>query len=648
MSKKSLIGNRFLICQALGRGGMSIVRLAFDIEEQRFVAIKCLFQELSEFDDYLLRFIRECQIYRRLRHPHIASYVDSQMSGDPPYVALEYVAGKALNSFIDTNSPLSVLKTLQYFSDAASATHCAHRHGIIHRDIKPSNLIISQDDCLKLIDFGIAHASDGLLKTSTGMMMGTRCYASPEQNQGREVDVESDLYSLAVTFWELLAGLRLFSETTTNSIVEQQLKKSFPPPSVHNKSVPPRLDALIMSMLSPCTEERPSSAKEVNLELLAIKRALLAGRKPSPAELEFECYHVALARYFADDFEGARAMLSSLSEETKNAQIHLLLGKIAFAKKEKLLALRHLKRAIVLEPQNCTIRADYVRTLLSFSMFNQAREAVFEGLSISSHNVLLRSLKRAMEVGRFNLRSAYVLEKHSENAKQAPDTNSVNPSRGYTFFSPFRYMKMKMLPKYRYVKPIVYVGLLLFVSFVLCTFGKIPLWLVTSQSSFAYKEVWRNMELLVFGTYVGLAFIAISFIYMKLWQDVFYHSIAPKCVGQIEELNKCEFSLSSPPLRLIDISQTCRLALLSHPRMKGWTRDDVLAELKNGKLKRYRVATMLLDERRPSLARLENCCPSNEFSPLVENAWYCLNDLLDHPTPFLFKSLWQNNSLEAI
>ena len=410
----SIIGDRFLICRPLGTGGMSIVQLAFDIEEYRFAAVKCLFVELTEFEDYLLRFIREGQIYRRLNHPHIVALLDAQMSGRRPFVALEYVAGQDSSKCIEDAKALPILRCLRYFIDLSEALMEIHRKSIIHRDIKPSNVIIDQDDCVKLIDFGIAHARDGLLETRTGVQMGTRCYAAPEQNQGREVDDRADLYSLAATMWELLTGKRLFDVTGYRSIVEQQLRMCFPPPSKYNAEIPPRLDELILKLLSTNPEDRPSSAKVLRDEVSSIRRSLIAGRHPNKEEIQFECYHLALERFFASDFSAARSILETQSKKLDNSRIQALLGKIAWKKREKLKSLGHLKAAIELNPEDMLLRADYVRILLCFSMFNQAMEAVEEGLKVRKDDVILESLRYVMQVGRFDLRRPFAIKKFTE------------------------------------------------------------------------------------------------------------------------------------------------------------------------------------------------------------------------------------------
>ena len=396
----ALIGGRYFVCDTLGRGGMCIVRLAFDLELFQFVAIKSLFKELSELDEYVLRFQREQSIYGQLSHPHIVRLVDFNKV-EQPYIALEYVSGAPLSAYVKGKAKtLPIGRVLRYFGDLAGAVAAVHEKQIIHRDIKPDNIIIDQDGCIKLIDFGVAAADDGLVETETGVMVGTRSYASPEQNQGQNVGPASDLWSLGVTFWEVLTGQRLFSERLGAVISELQFAKQIEPPSAYNEEIPKELDELFVRLLQTNRSKRLSSAKELSEIVTELRRHVLSAKEPHPDDLRFECAHIALHRMIGGDLNGAEAVLAAAPSGKSDGTIQFLLGKLAWRQGLKFKALDYVRRAISLNPDELLYRADLARILLSFNMFNQAAKVVEEAQKCEQESKVLRALATLLEQGR--------------------------------------------------------------------------------------------------------------------------------------------------------------------------------------------------------------------------------------------------------
>jgi len=195
----------------LGRGGMGAVYLAerADAQYEKRVAIKVVKQGMDT-EAVLEQFRRERQILASLEHPHIARFLDGGTTGDGrPYVVMEYVAGQPITAYCDEQR-LPIAARLALFRDVCAAVAYAHRHLVVHRDIKPSNILVTADGAVKLLDFGIARilqAGDGLdAATVVAQRLMTPEYASPEQVTGRPVTTLSDVYSLGVVLYELLAG----------------------------------------------------------------------------------------------------------------------------------------------------------------------------------------------------------------------------------------------------------------------------------------------------------------------------------------------------------------------------------------------------------------------------------------------------------
>jgi serine/threonine-protein kinase len=201
---------RFVVEKELGKGAMGVVYLGQDPKIQREVAIKTLAvtqefepEELAEVKE---RFFREAQTAGRLSHPHIVTIYDAGEEHDYCYIAMELLRGTSLAAYTKPGQLLSTEKVVSIVARAADALGYAHREGVVHRDVKPANLMYDPaTDTLKVTDFGIARLT-AASKTKTGMVLGTPSYMSPEQLAGRKIDGRSDLFSLAVTLYQLLSG----------------------------------------------------------------------------------------------------------------------------------------------------------------------------------------------------------------------------------------------------------------------------------------------------------------------------------------------------------------------------------------------------------------------------------------------------------
>ncbi|MBL8191971.1 MAG: serine/threonine protein kinase, partial [Acidobacteria bacterium] len=211
----SLVGSRvgpYQILRELGRGGMGIVCLAERTDQQyrQQVAIKLLWPGVNQAE-IIRRFRRERQILANLHHPNIAQLFDGGTTEDGrPYFVMEHVTGQPITEYCRARQ-LTIAERLTLFQQVCSAVQYAHQNLVIHRDLKPGNILVTEDGTAKLLDFGIAKLLDaerhGLTaQTTTGALMMTPEYASPEQMRGQPVTTASDVYSLGVVLYELLTG----------------------------------------------------------------------------------------------------------------------------------------------------------------------------------------------------------------------------------------------------------------------------------------------------------------------------------------------------------------------------------------------------------------------------------------------------------
>ena len=224
-----LISERYRIGRELGRGGMATVYLADDLKHGRQVAIKVMHPEMAVAIGQD-RFLREIEIAARLNHPHILPLHDSGAADGHLYYVMPYVAAGALRARLDLEKQLSVDEALRLTREIASALGHAHNQGLVHRDIKPENVLLA-DGIAMVADFGIARATAAAaadqntrtLALTTGVILGTPRYMSPEQAAGGDIDARSDLYSLSCLLYELLTGQPPFEAPGADALIRMHL-----------------------------------------------------------------------------------------------------------------------------------------------------------------------------------------------------------------------------------------------------------------------------------------------------------------------------------------------------------------------------------------------------------------------------------------
>jgi serine/threonine protein kinase/tetratricopeptide (TPR) repeat protein len=263
----SLIGqtvSHYSILDRLGGGGMGIVYKAEDIRLRRTVALKFLPPELTRDPEAKERFIHEAQAASAFQHNNIGVVHDIDETEDGHlFIVMEYYEGETLKKKIGRGM-LSMGEAADIVAQAAAGLARAHEHGIIHRDIKPANIMITLDGVVKIVDFGLAKLSGRTVLTKTGWTVGTAAYMSPEQAQCSDVDGRTDIWSLGVVLYEMIAGRRPFESDFDQALVYSIINEDPPPITGFRQGIPEHLVALCKRCLAKDKESRLQSMEEVS------------------------------------------------------------------------------------------------------------------------------------------------------------------------------------------------------------------------------------------------------------------------------------------------------------------------------------------------------------------------------------------------
>jgi serine/threonine protein kinase len=269
---------KYQVLERLGRGGMADVYRAHHTRLDRDVAIKVLHPHLIEGQDFLARFEREAKAVASLKHPHIVQVFDFDSQDDLNYLVMELIDGGSLRGRLEelaqAGKRLPYGDTLRIFGHVASALDYAHRRGMLHRDVKPANVLLQKDGDAYLSDFGIARILSQTQFTTTGALIGTPQYMSPEQGKGLPLTEAADLYSLGVVLYEMLTGRPPYDGDTPLGVIHKHLFDPLPAPCTVCPDLPAQVDDLLFKALAKEAGERYASGAEM---LEALKRALAPG-----------------------------------------------------------------------------------------------------------------------------------------------------------------------------------------------------------------------------------------------------------------------------------------------------------------------------------------------------------------------------------
>ncbi|MBA2479713.1 MAG: serine/threonine protein kinase, partial [Planctomycetes bacterium] len=284
-------GGDFKLGPLLGRGGMGAVYKGRQLSLDRPVAIKALKSHLSDNPDLTARFEQEAKVVARINSPHVVHVHVFGKHRNHHFLAMELVEGEDLNKKLKSGWRPTPDETVELMIQAAKGLMAAAERGIVHRDIKPGNMMLTSGGLLKLMDFGLARLAHHVgSATSTGVVMGTGAYMSPEQCQGRICDIRSDIYSLGVVFYELLTGRRPFDGESYMEMFCQHIEKDPVPPSQTDPTIPAAVETVVLTCLAKKADERYQTPAALLEDLQRIRdhqRPLAAGsaRLPRPAAL---------------------------------------------------------------------------------------------------------------------------------------------------------------------------------------------------------------------------------------------------------------------------------------------------------------------------------------------------------------------------
>jgi uncharacterized RDD family membrane protein YckC len=282
--------DHFEIRGLLGEGGMGRVYLAHDLSLDRPVALKLLRRELADIPLLIKRLVDEARAQARLQHPNVVTiYYIGKFEG-APYFVMEYVRGKTLAEVLEKNGPLPWGDALEYLIQTARALATAYARSMIHRDVKPSNILLGESHTglhraeAKVADFGLATSGE----QAVGSFVGTPYYAAPEQIRGAAPDFRSDIYTLGISFYELLTGHVPFHADNLEALAE--LHRSAPRPTIPDEVAPWRLRQLILEMMDADPLRRPQSydALLARMESLRPKPRVAGGLFPRGVALAID------------------------------------------------------------------------------------------------------------------------------------------------------------------------------------------------------------------------------------------------------------------------------------------------------------------------------------------------------------------------
>jgi len=267
--------------ETIGRGGMGIVFKAQDLDLDDVVAIKVLSPDWETDDQQLLlRFKREINLNRKIKHPNVARIHDFGMSGDFPFITMEYVPGKDLRTIIQLEGKLPQARAISILRQIALGTEAAHKLGIIHRDLKSQNVMVEDNGAVAILDFGLARGKSTEQLTLDSVMVGTPHYMSPEQALGRPTDARSDVYSIGVMAYEILTGKVPYDGESPLVIAMKHVSEPAPD-DLHNVTdVSPEFIAIVYRALAKNPDARFATAADLEAEL-AMLHPFESGQVPA-------------------------------------------------------------------------------------------------------------------------------------------------------------------------------------------------------------------------------------------------------------------------------------------------------------------------------------------------------------------------------
>src|SRR5437773_87858 len=343
---------RYEIRAKLGDGGMGEVYLTHDTKLNRKVAVRILRSDVASDRSRISRFVQEAKAASALNHPNIITIYEIDETDAAHFIAIEFIGGETLGARVKRGH-LKLGEVLEVAIQATSALAAAHEAGIVHRDIKPENVMLRHDGIVKVLDFGLAKLTEPAatdfvdseapttvaIKTEPGMVMGTAVYMSPEQARGLPVDARSDIFSLGVLIYEMVARRRPFEGEDRIDVLASILGDKEPPPLARYRSeAPAELDRIVQKALAKHREDRYQSAKDLLIDLRQLKKRLELDAEiertmpPQMVEIQRSGSVSATARTVPTEEAKAKSTATSSAEYLVNQfKLHKLAAMIALA-----------------------------------------------------------------------------------------------------------------------------------------------------------------------------------------------------------------------------------------------------------------------------------------------------------------------------
>jgi len=276
---------KYRIERELGRGGMGVVYKGFDPIVERTVAIKTIRLDVENAEELVTRLKREAKSVGHLEHTNIVTLYDAGEAGGLFYLAMQFIKGETLQDRIDRQRWFPLKEICELFRQICAGLGYAHEHGVIHRDIKPANIMITNEGVVKLTDFGIAKLANTGMSTS-GLIVGTPSYMSPEQALGKPLDGRSDIFSLGSILYELTTGEKAFPGQNVTTVIYKIVHEPPTPIAVLQPGLDPEVEALVSKALAKTPEQRFQTCSELStaLELYLSKAAAAMPRTFVPPE----------------------------------------------------------------------------------------------------------------------------------------------------------------------------------------------------------------------------------------------------------------------------------------------------------------------------------------------------------------------------
>jgi eukaryotic-like serine/threonine-protein kinase len=267
---------KYKILAPLGSGGFGTVYLAQDTWIDKRVAIKVPHRQGLDFGELL----REPRLLASVSHPNIVSITTAEKQDNVFFIVMEYVQGETLENLIAAHGPLDVTRTLDFTCQICNAVEHAHRQGVIHRDLRPANVLVSENDMLKVADFGTSRYLEIAAHGTT--VIGSPPYMAPEQFHGKAV-FASDLYSLGVTMYQMLTGVLPYDTPAPADLDKLMSGELVSPPRLKNPTIPKSISDIVMRAMAPDVGARYQRAGDLLEDLLAARPPKSASRTPQPA-----------------------------------------------------------------------------------------------------------------------------------------------------------------------------------------------------------------------------------------------------------------------------------------------------------------------------------------------------------------------------